>query len=207
MRLVDNEKYMSDWHDTIVEAIQTGNPKDLRESLGRYIPFKVKKKVKGGGYEASFVIEKDGEVIRKYRVTIGKANKSSVSSDYGKVSSKFGTIMFFEKSAGAGIANLEGGTGLFVLNTVARIVLEYSRKNHPEGYTFTAAQTSEDDGTPQSRRKAYRALALMLGKEAGYVNITKTQAMTTGAFYIMRQDLFERWQDAVASGAAAGVTS
>jgi len=192
-----DEKYMLDWHDKIINDIKTEVP--LKESLGQYIPFKVKRHTKGGGYEASFVVEKDGVKLRSYKVTIGKVNKSAVSSDYGKVSSKFASIIFSEKDAGVGIANLEGGTGLYVLNTVARIVLEFARQNNPQGFTFTAAQTSNDDGTPQSRRKAYRALALMLGKEAGYVNITKVQAMTTGAFYIMRHDLFEAWQDAVNS--------
>ncbi len=196
MRLVDNEKYMEEWHDKIVEAVQTGDSRVLDESLSKYIPFKVKKKIKGS-YEASFVVEQDGEVIRTYRVTIGKDHPVAVRTDFGKVKMHVQTIIFSEAAAGTGIANLEGGTGLYVLNTVARIVLEYSRKNSPKGFDFTAAETGGDSGTTQSRRKAYRALAMMLGKEAGFVNLTKQQAMTTGHFYIMAKHLFEKWQDAV----------
>lgn len=194
-----NEPYMDDWHDQIVEAVSTGDPKDLQESLGKYIPFKVKKHIKGKAYDASFVLEQDGEVIRKYHVSIGKQVKSNVSSDFGKVSSMFHTIIFSEENAGIGVANLEGGTGLYVLNTVARIVLEFARSAHPKGFTFTAAQTGDTGGTANSRRKAYRALSLMLGKEAGYVNITRQSAMTTGSFYLMKKGLFEAWQDAINS--------
>lgn len=197
MRLVDDEQYMLDWYDKIIEDVKT--EVSLKESLGKYIPFKVKKHPKGHAYKATFDVEQDGIIIRSYDVTIGKESKSSVTSDFGKVSSKFQSIIFSERSAGVGIANLEGGTGLYVLNTVARIVLEYTRKNNPKGFTFTASETGGTGGTSQSRRKAYRALSLMLGKEAGFVNITKQMAMTTGLFYLMTKNLFEAWQDAIYS--------
>jgi len=193
-----DDKYMSEWTDKIVEAVQTGNPKDLYESLGQYIPFKVKKHPKGNAYEATFDVEKDGETIRSYRVTIGKDHQVATSTDFGKVKMHVQTIIFSEAQAGVGVANLEGGTGLYVLNTVARIVLEYARTAHPKGFDFTAAETHNNDGgTTSSRRKAYRALAMMLGKDAGFVNLTKQKAMETGHFYIMEHNLFEKWQDAM----------
>lgn len=200
-----NEVVYNNWSNNIFELAKTGDKKRLMDSLGKYIPFKVKKKIKGS-YEASFVVEQDGEVIRTYKVTIGKDHPVSVSTDFGKVKMHVQTIIFSEAAAGIGIANLEGGTGLYVLNTVARIVLEYSRKNKPKGFDFTASETGGGEGTTQSRRKAYRALAMMLGKEAGFVNLTKQQAMTTGHFYIMSKHLFERWQDAVNSANANRVS-
>jgi hypothetical protein len=173
--------------------------------MDKVFPFKVKKSGKGK-FSASFNINLDGEPIRKYVVTIGKPNKSSVSSDFGKVSSNFQTIMFNEATSGYGQANLDGGMGIYVLNTVARIVLEYTKKANPQGFTFTAAESSVNSnsdgnqvGHSNSRRKAYRALALMVGTGAGFVNITKNSAMTTGSFYLMKNDLFQKWQDAVNS--------
>lgn len=195
-----NEKYMEEWHDTIIEAIKTGKPKVLKEIMDKVFPFKIKKSGKSG-FKAEFNVELDGQPIRKYTVVIGGPAKRSVDSDYGKVSSTFQTITFSEKQASYGVADLEGGMGTYVLNTVARIVLEYTNKNRPKGFDFTAAQSPTNNGVghSDSRRKAYRALAMMVGVQAGFVNITKQSAMQTGSFFLMQKDLFERWQDAINS--------
>ena len=191
--VIENDKYKSDRYESVMELATTGNPLSLKESLGKYIPFKIMKS-KGDGFSATFDVKKDDEPIRSYKVTIGVNEKVAVSTDFGKVRAKFRTIIFKEEEAGFGVANLEGGTGLYVLNTVARVILEYIRKNNPEGFKFTAAATGAA-GT--GRRKAYKALIMMLSREADYVDLTKSTEMSTGSFYLMRKDLFERWQDAL----------
>ncbi len=195
-----NEKCMEEWHDTIIEAYQSSSPKALNEIMDKVFPFKIKKKGKNG-FVATFNIELDGSPIRKYTVNIGGPSKASVDSDFGKVASTFQSITFKEATASYGQANLDGGMGIYVLNTVARIVLEYTKTAKPKGFTFTAAQSSTEGGIghADSRRKAYRALALMVGKGAGFVNITKVKAMQTGSFYLMQNDIFQKWQDAIST--------
>ena len=187
MRKID-ESYFDKWGDAVIESIVTGKSKILTETLSKYIPFKVKKR--GSlAYYAEFTVDlTDGRKL-KYNVTVGKTSKRGIASDYGKVKSKFSTIMFKEAGSGYGIATLPGNTGMYVLNTVARVILNFIEEAKPSGFTFSASEPS--------RRKAYRALTLMLEKRSGYVNITKKKAMEDGNFYLMRKDLFESWQDAV----------
>ncbi len=189
MKIIEKENVYDEWADLYIESVISGK---LHESLGKYLPFKVKKK--GGlAYYATFNVEitegPETGKIYKYQVEITKATPQNVSSDYGKVRTKFNGLTFKEASASYGIATLPGHTGMYVLNTVARIVLNFVQESNSPGLHFTASEAS--------RRKAYRALTLMLQKASGHVNITKDSAMNTGSFYLMRKDLFEGWQDAI----------
>lgn len=187
MRKID-ENYFDQWHDAIVESIVTGKSKILTETLSKNIPFKIKKS--GSlAFFATFELDLTTGTKLQYRVSVKKTTQYHANSDYGKVKSKFSYIEFTEKSGGYGISSLPGHAGMYVLNTIAKIILRFTDEAKPAGLTFSASETS--------RRKAYRALSLMLEKRAGYVNITKKLAMENGTFYLMRKDLFVKWQDIV----------
>lgn len=204
---IEKTNIFDEWADSINELAIKSNGRALSESLGKVLPFKVKKKG-NKAYFATFDLditagERAGQKIT-FKVTIDKTAPYNVESDYGKVRSKFNYLMFNSTVGGYGMADLPGHTGMYVLNTVARIVLNFANEASPAGIHFTAAESpTSDDGVghKDSRRKAYRALAMMLQKDSGTVNITKKSAMINGSFFLMRKDLFESWQDAVNTNA------